>query len=63
MTFSVTATDVFDPAPVIVCTPPSGSFFPIGTTTVTCTATDASGNQSTCAFPVTVRLKLDQRKP
>ncbi|MGN7400821.1 FG-GAP-like repeat-containing protein [Cytobacillus praedii] len=32
------------------CTPPSGSFFPRGTTTVTCTATDASGNTSTCSF-------------
>ena len=26
---------------VVVCTPTSGSFFPLGTTTVTCTATDA----------------------
>jgi hypothetical protein len=36
-----------------VCTPPSGSTFPVGTTTVTCTATDASGNMSTCTFRVT----------
>ncbi|MCM3677334.1 FG-GAP-like repeat-containing protein [Peribacillus simplex] len=36
------------------CNPPSGSFFPVGTTTVTCTATDASGNQSSCSFEVTV---------
>jgi subtilisin-like proprotein convertase family protein len=35
------------------CVPPSGSSFPIGTTTVTCTATDASGNTATCSFPVT----------
>lgn len=33
---------------------PSGSFFPIGTTIVTCTATDACGNQSSCEFSVTV---------
>lgn len=33
---------------------PSGSFFPIGTTTVTYTATDAAGNSSTCSFTVTV---------
>ncbi|HLP12161.1 MAG TPA: DUF2341 domain-containing protein [Flavobacteriales bacterium] len=33
---------------------PSGSAFPIGTTTVTFTATDASSNVSTCSFTVTV---------
>ncbi|WLR46547.1 HYR domain-containing protein [Halobacillus litoralis] len=37
-----------------VCTPASGSFFPVGTTVVTCTATDASGNTSTCTFTITV---------
>jgi hypothetical protein len=36
------------------CTPASGSAFAKGTTTVTCTATDASGNTSTCMFTVTV---------
>ncbi|NND77188.1 MAG: HYR domain-containing protein [Flavobacteriales bacterium] len=34
--------------------PPSGSVFPVGTTPVTCTATDAAGNTSTCSFDVTV---------
>jgi hypothetical protein len=34
--------------------PASGSFFPVGSTTVTCTATDGAGNQSTCSFAVTV---------
>jgi hypothetical protein len=38
----------------IVSTPPSGSVFPKGTTTVTCTATDPSGNQASCTFTVTV---------
>ena len=37
-----------------VCTPPSGTSFPVGTTTVTCTATDTSGNTAMCTFPVTV---------
>ena len=41
------------PGVVTVCNPPSGSTFPIGTTTVTCTATDASGNTATCSFTVT----------
>jgi uncharacterized repeat protein (TIGR01451 family) len=34
--------------------PPSGSTFNVGTTTVTCTATDAAGNRATCRFHVTV---------
>jgi len=38
----------------VVCTPPSGSCFPLGTTTVTCTATDTSGNTATCTFKVNV---------
>jgi len=33
---------------------PSGSFFPVGTTLNTFTATDASGNTATCSFNVTV---------
>jgi len=52
--FSVTATDDIDPDPSVVCTPASGTTFPVGTTTVTCTARDAAGNESTCAFDVTV---------
>jgi hypothetical protein len=54
VSFSVTASDCRDPSPGVVCVPPSGSFFPRGTTLVSCTATDASGNESTCQFPVTV---------
>jgi hypothetical protein len=61
VSFTVTASDAGDPAPLVVCIPPSGSFFPRGTTIVTCTATDASGNQSTCEFPVTVALKVRRR--
>jgi hypothetical protein len=33
---------------------PSGSFFPVGTTPVTLTATDAAGNMKSCTFNVTV---------
>ena len=61
VSFTVTATDDFDPAPAVVCVPPSGSTFPRGTTLVTCTATDAAGNESTRQFPVTVTLKVGQR--
>ena len=58
VTFSVTASDNCDPVPIVSCSPPSGSGFPVGTTTVTCTATDASGNSSTQTFTVT-RAALD----
>jgi len=34
------------------CTPPSGSTFPSGCSTVTCTAMDTSGNQASCSFQV-----------
>jgi uncharacterized repeat protein (TIGR01451 family) len=37
-----------------ICSPPSGSLFPIGITTVTCTAKDAATNVSSCSFNVTV---------
>ncbi|HRI28793.1 MAG TPA: HYR domain-containing protein, partial [Chitinophagales bacterium] len=38
----------------ISANPASGSVFAVGTTTVTATATDASGNTATCNFTVTV---------
>lgn len=39
----------------VVCTPASGSTFPAGATTVSCTAVDAAGNSSdACTFPVNV---------
>jgi HYR domain/Subtilase family len=37
-----------------VCSPPSGSVFAKGTTTVTCSVADASGNTSGCGFTVKV---------
>jgi hypothetical protein len=61
VTFSVTASDDQECCPSVVCVPPSGSFFPRGTTLVTCTATDASGNQATCQFPVTVERPMRRR--
>ena len=51
-TFAPSASDNF-PGVTTMCTPPSGSCFPVGTTTVTCTATDASGNTASCSFAVT----------
>lgn len=42
------------------CTPASGATFPIGATTVTCTATDTSANTKTVTFLVTV---VDRQPP
>jgi len=49
VSFTVTATD----NATVVCTPPSGSVFPLGTTTVNCTATASTGTASG-SFHVTV---------
>jgi hypothetical protein len=49
-----TASDIVDSSPHVACAPASGSVFPVGTTTVRCSATDASGNASTAQFSVTV---------
>jgi hypothetical protein len=58
VTFAPTASDNC-PGVTSSCTPASGSVFPIGTTTVTCKATDASGNMSAnCTFTVTVNSLL-----
>ena len=46
VSFSVTATDLIDPAPTVSCLPSSGATFPIATTQVSCTAKDAANNTS-----------------
>jgi sugar lactone lactonase YvrE len=51
-----TATDAVDGAVTVNANIASGSFFPIGTTTVTFTATDARGNTATASFSVTIDL-------
>jgi hypothetical protein len=52
--FTASATDNCDGALTPVCTPPSGSSFPLGTTNVSCKATDSAGNMSTCSFQIDV---------
>lgn len=42
------------PGVAAACNPASGTPYSVGTTTTTCTATDASNNTATCAFNVTV---------
>ena len=41
------------PAPTVSCTPPSGSFFPVGVRTVVCRATNCAGTAQ-CSFTVRV---------
>ncbi len=48
------AMDTVDSHPVVGCLPASGSHVDVGTTTVTCTATDASNNTVQDSFDVTV---------
>jgi uncharacterized repeat protein (TIGR01451 family) len=43
------------PAPTVLCSPVSGTCFPVGMTTVTCTASDSSGNTRSCIFKITVQ--------
>jgi HYR domain len=54
VSYSVTAQDEEDGAIVPACAPASGSTFPIGTTTVTCTATDSDGQSAAATFDVHV---------
>lgn len=49
------ATDLVDGATPVSCSPASGTSFPIGVTTVRCTATDIAGNAAQASFSVTVR--------
>jgi hypothetical protein len=49
------ASDVADASVAVACDRLTGSTFALGATTVTCTATDDSGNTATTSFLVTVR--------
>jgi hypothetical protein len=61
VTYQVVASDTVDPAPPVVsCIHESGTNFAIGDTTVTCTATDASGNAGSASFVVHVRGAAEQ---
>jgi len=54
VTFTASATDLVDGAVTTACLPASGSTFAIGTTTVTCTASDSRNNEGTETFEVTI---------
>jgi hypothetical protein len=60
VTFSVSADDEIYGRVPVSCSPASGSTFGIGTTRVTCSASDGSGNKETGGFDVVV---TDQSRP
>jgi hypothetical protein len=57
--YSAKAEDTVDKSPSLTCEPPSGSTFPVGRTTVTCTSKDAAGNTATASFDVVVTEPKD----
>ncbi len=62
--FTATANDNVDGTLQPSCDPVSGSLFPIGTTTVTCTAKDTHGNVATGSFAVIVgKPTADKKAP
>src|SRR5215208_4779906 len=55
VSFNATANDIVDGSITPTCDAASGDTFPLGTTTVHCTAADAHGNSSSGSFDVTVQ--------
>jgi Concanavalin A-like lectin/glucanases superfamily/HYR domain/PKD domain len=55
VSFITTGSDLVDGAVSVSCWPSSGSLFPIGSTWVSCSASDRAGNVATGQFSVTVR--------
>ncbi|WP_322513568.1 HYR domain-containing protein, partial [Chloroflexus sp.] len=54
VTFTASATDAVSGTVPVTCVPASGSLFPLGVTTVNCTATDGAGNTASGSFTVTI---------
>ena len=60
VTYSKAATDIVSGAVAVNCVPASGSTFPIGTSTVACTATDGAGNTAAGSIQVLVQAAAAQ---
>ena len=56
VSYSASAFDAVDGAITPVCSPASGSAFPLGVTSVTCSATNLAGNTGSASFTVTVAI-------
>jgi len=63
VTFSVSATDNIDGSVSVSCSPTSSSMFSLGITTVTCSATDISGNTATKSFTINVTFEEPEQIP
>jgi hypothetical protein len=63
VTFTATAVDFAERIIPAVCTPETGSVFPVGTTTVSCTATDYEHGASHGTFRVTVTEAPEEEPP
>jgi hypothetical protein len=55
VTYSASASDLVDGSLSVSCNPASGSTFPLGLTTVNCSATDTHGNSASDSFLVNVQ--------
>lgn len=53
--FSVSATDLRDGAVAVTCDKSSGIYLPVGSHTVTCSASDRAGNSASASFVVNVQ--------
>jgi hypothetical protein len=60
-TYTASATDNIDGVVPVTCAPASGSTFPLGVTTVTCTATDTHGNTGSASFTATAHRQVLRR--
>jgi hypothetical protein len=58
--YAASAVDDVDGPVAVECSPASGSMFEIGTTQVTCTASDAAGNDANATFDVHVKGAAEQ---
>ena len=54
VSFTISASGGCNPPPTLKVNPPSGSIFPVGTTTVIATAKDSCGDSTNASFLVTV---------
>jgi hypothetical protein len=61
--YNASAEDAVDGNVPVDCSPASGSTFPLGETTVNCSATDNAGNTANGSFKITVNAPRDTTPP
>jgi large repetitive protein len=63
VTYTPSVSDNSGGSVTVQCVPPSGSVFAVGTTIITCTATDGSGNSVSASGSVTITDMTDEEIP